>query len=45
MVRHASGKECIEVVRQLLKSARTADELRTAQAVLLPLEMGLSAYP
>jgi len=42
MVRYASGKKCIEVARQLLKSARTADELRTAQAVLLPLEMGLN---
>jgi transposase len=42
MVRSASGKECIEAARQLLKSARTAEELRTAQAVLLPLEMGLN---
>jgi len=42
MARPASGKEYIEAARQLLKSARTAEELRMAQAVLLPLEMGLS---
>jgi len=42
MSRPASGKECIEAARKLFKSARTADELRMAQAVLLPLEMGLS---
>jgi len=42
MVRPASGKECIEAARQLLKSARTAEDMRMAQAVLLPLEMGLS---
>jgi len=42
MTRQASGKECIEAARKMLKSARTAEELRTAQAVLLPLEMGLS---
>jgi len=42
MGRPASGKESIEAARRLFKSARTADELRLAQAVLLPLEMGLS---
>jgi hypothetical protein len=42
MARPASGKECIEAARQLLKSARTAEDLRMAQAVLLPLEMGMS---
>jgi len=42
MARPASGVECIEAARKLFKSARTAEELRMAQAVLLPLEMGLS---
>jgi len=42
MGRPASGKECIEAAHKLLKSARTAEDLRMAQAVLLPLEMGLS---
>jgi len=42
MARPASGKECIEAAKKLFKSARTAEELRMAQAVLLPLEMGLS---
>jgi hypothetical protein len=42
MARPASGKECIEAARKLFKSARTAEELRVAQSVLLPLEMGLS---
>jgi len=42
MARPASGTECIEAARKLLKSARTAEDLRLAQAVLLPLELGLS---
>lgn len=42
MARPASGSEHIEAARKLLKSARTADELRLAQAVLLPLELGLN---
>ncbi|MCL2344445.1 MAG: winged helix-turn-helix domain-containing protein [Desulfobulbus sp.] len=42
MARQASGEECIEAAYKLLKSARTANDLRLAQAVLLPLEMGLS---
>lgn len=42
MARTAGGSEHIELARKLLKSARTADELRLAQAVLLPLELGLS---
>jgi hypothetical protein len=42
MARHAGGKECIKAALKLLKSARTADELRMAQAVLLPLELGFS---
>ncbi|MEI8031548.1 MAG: winged helix-turn-helix domain-containing protein [Comamonadaceae bacterium] len=42
MARPASGSEHIEAARKLLKTARTADELRLAQSVLLPLELGLS---
>lgn len=42
MVRTASGSEHIEAARKLLKTARTANELRLAQSVLLPLELGLS---
>jgi transposase len=42
MARTASGSEHIESARKLLKSARTAEELRLAQSVLLPLELGLS---
>ena len=42
MARTASGVEHIEAARKLLKSARTADDLRLAQSVLLPLELGLS---
>lgn len=42
MVRTASGLEHIEAARKLLKAARTADALRLAQSVLLPLELGLS---
>ena len=40
MVRTASGQEPIEAAN-LLKTARTADELRLAQSVLLPLELEL----
>ena len=32
----------MDAARDLLKAARTADELRAAQSVLLPLELGLS---
>ena len=42
MVRTASGAQHIEAARKLLKAARTADDLRLAQSVLLPLELGLS---
>jgi transposase len=42
MARIASGLEHIEAARKLLKTARTADDLRLAQSVLLPLELGLS---
>jgi len=42
MGRPASGKEQIEVARALLREAKTVEQLRQAQAVLLPLELGLS---
>jgi transposase len=42
MARNASGSEHVEAAYALLRSAKTADELRQAQAVLLPLELGLS---
>lgn len=42
MARAPSGAEHIEAATTLLAAARTADELRTAQAVLLPLQLGLS---
>ena len=40
MARTASGVEHIQAARKLLKSARTADDLRLAQSVLLPLAVG-----
>lgn len=42
MARKAGGTDQIESAKALLRTAKTADELRTAQAVLLPLELGLS---
>lgn len=42
MARKAGGADQIASARELLRAAKTADELRTAQAVLLPLELGLS---
>ena len=42
MARTAGGFEHVEAARQLLKNAHTADELRLAQSVLLPLELGLN---
>jgi transposase len=42
MTRKASGADQVASARELLRTAKTADELRTAQAVLLPLECGLS---
>jgi len=42
MARLASGEKHIEAAKELLHSAKTADELRQAQAVLLPLALGLS---
>ncbi len=42
MARPAGGTEHIEAAKGLLRAAKTAAELRQAQAVLLPLELGLS---
>lgn len=42
MARTAGGAEHVEAAYALLHNAKTADELRLAQAVLLPLELGLS---
>jgi Winged helix-turn helix len=42
MARPPSGIEHIEAAKALLKTAKSADDLRLAQAVLLPLEPGLS---
>ncbi|MFN7569877.1 MAG: hypothetical protein ACK5TK_00265 [Betaproteobacteria bacterium] len=41
MARPASGNEQIEAARSLLREAKTVEQLRQAQAVLLPLELGL----
>ena len=42
MARPVTGLDHLEAARALLKSAKTADELRLAQSVLLPLELGFS---
>lgn len=42
MARTARGREVLHKAIELLSKARTADELRQAQAVVLPLELGLS---
>ena len=42
MVRRASGGDVLEEAKVCLRKARTVDELRQAQAVVLPLEFGLS---
>ena len=42
MARLAGGQEHVNRARDLLLNARSAEELRTAQAVLLPLLLGLS---
>ena len=42
MARIASGLEHLDAARKALKGALSADELRMAQAVLLPLVLGLS---
>lgn len=42
MARPASEVQHVEAAKALLKNAKTAEQLRLAQAVLLPLELGLS---
>ena len=42
MARTASGEGQRKWARELLVKAKTAEELRQAQAILLPLELGLS---
>ena len=42
MARPASGASQIEAAKLSLKNATSANQLRAAQAVLLPLELGLS---
>ncbi|SDY39190.1 winged helix-turn-helix domain-containing protein, partial [Nitrosomonas sp. Nm33] len=42
MARKASGIDQLVTARELLRTAKTAEELRAAQAVLLPLEPGMS---
>ena len=42
MARTPRGREVLEKAKELLSKARMADELRRAQAVVLPLEFGFS---
>lgn len=42
MARKASGADQLEAAKALLKQAKTAEELRAAQAIVLPLALGLS---
>ena len=42
MMQPASGEDLIEAARISLKQATRADQLRAAQSVLLPLELGLT---
>ena len=42
MGRTASGREVLEQAKACLAQARTVEELRQAQAVVLPLEFGLT---
>jgi transposase len=42
MARPRRGKEVLEQAKGCLRAARTAEELREAQAVVLPLEYGLT---
>jgi hypothetical protein len=42
MVRQATGGEVLERAKKLIVETRTVDELRQVQAVLLPLEFGLT---
>jgi hypothetical protein len=42
MARKASGADQLAAAQELLRAAKSADELRAAQAVVLPLQLGLS---
>ncbi|WP_227487902.1 helix-turn-helix domain-containing protein [Acidithiobacillus sp. HP-11] len=42
MARPCEWNRACGAARELLRSAKTAEELRRAQAVLLPLDLGLS---
>jgi transposase len=42
MARPARGREFVETAKERIASAKTVDALRAAQALLLPLEFGLS---
>jgi len=42
MARKASGADQLEAAKALLKKAKTVEELRAAQAIVLPLVLGLS---
>lgn len=42
MARPATGREFIKAAKERIASAKTVDALRAAQALLLPLEFGLS---
>jgi len=42
MARKAGGEDQLEAAKILLKKAKTVDELRAAQAIVLPLLLGLS---
>ena len=42
MARPTNGIEHVQAAKELPRAAKTSDELRQAQAVLLPLELGLS---
>ena len=42
MARKASGADQLKMAKEALRTAKTADDLRLAQAVVLPLELGLS---
>jgi len=42
MARKSSGADQLEAAKALLKKAKTVEELRAAQAIVLPLALGLS---
>ena len=42
MARQASGREFLTKAKNMLAKAKTVDELRQAQALILPLEYGFS---